>query len=437
MIQSRVSEKFGKHPKGLYLLFFTEMWERFSFYGMRALLVYYMMKQLMFSQEQSSSIYGFYTGFVYFTPFFGGIIADRWLGQRRTVILGGTLMAIGHFMMASETLFFPALAFLIAGNGCFKPNISTQVGNLYAEGDPRRDSAFSIFYMGINLGAFFSPLICGTLGEVYGWHYGFGAAGIGMVLGLIIYIWGQKKYLGDDRIMQKNAGTIKDEPLQKDDYGRIGALIVLAIFTIVFWCVYEQQGNTLALWADANTDRHIFMLFGSDWEMPASWFQSINPMFIFIFTPLITTLWAWQGRRGKEPSSVTKMGAGTILLGMSFIVMIGAAQAFTASGKVSAWWLVGCIFVLTIGEIYMSPVGLSLVTKVSPAKLVSMMMGMWFLADFFGNYMAGYVGTYWDKMSKESYFLMLACLAFAAGIGILLMLKPLKKYLSKGATSAL
>lgn len=419
------------HPKGLYFLFFTEMWERFSYYGMRALLVYYMMKQLMFTQEKSSSIYGLYTGFVYFTPFFGGILADRILGQRRTVIVGAVLMAIGHFLMAFQALFFLALIFLILGNGCFKPNISTQVGSLYPAGDHRRDRAFSIFYMGINLGAFFSPLICGTLGEVYGWHYGFAAAGVGMLVGLAIYLTGQK-YLAPDNIMKKAAGEVKDVPITKEDKTKISVLISLCLFNIIFWGVYEQQGNTMALWADVNTNRHVLAFLGSSWEMPASWFQSINPIFVFLFIPLINMLWTRQAKKCKEPSSIAKMAIGCILLGLSFIIMIGASRSYTLYGSASALWMVGCIAVLTVGEIYLSPVGLSLVTKLAPVKLVSMLMGMWFLSSFFGNYLSGYLGTYWEKMPKNSFFTMLIVLAVAGGLGMFAVIKPLKRAIGHG-----
>jgi POT family proton-dependent oligopeptide transporter len=415
------------HPRGLYFLFFTEMWERFSYYGMKALLVYYMMKHLLFTQEQASHIYGLYTGFVYFTPFFGGLLADRVLGQRRTVIVGAVLMAIGHFLMAVEVMFFPALLFLILGNGAFKPNISTQVGALYLPGDHRRDRAFSIFYMGINLGAFLSPLVCGTLGEVYGWHYGFSAAGVGMLAGLAIYLIGQK-HLAPDYIARRTSGEVpRHEALSRDDRSKILGLVVLMIFVIIFWGVYEQQGNTLALWADVNTDRHIL-----GWEMPASWFQAFNPAMIILLTPVITSFWSWQARRDSEPSSVAKMVIGCMLLGGSFVVMIFAARVSTEQQTVSIWWLFSCMVILTIGELYLSPVGLSLVTKLAPARMVSMLMGMWFLSSFAGNYMAGYLGTFWEKMPKADFFLILSLLAFGAGIGMFAVLRPLKRAIGHG-----
>jgi POT family proton-dependent oligopeptide transporter len=417
-----------RHPTGLYVLFLTEMWERFSYYGMRSLLVYYMIKHLQFTQERSSQIYGLYTGFVYFTPLFGGMLADRLVGQRRIVILGAVLMAMGHFMMAAESLFFPALLFLILGNGAFKPNISTQVGALYPPGDNRRDRAFSIFYMGINLGAFFSPLVCGTLGEEIGYHWGFGAAGVGMVIALIIYLSGQK-HLAPDMIMQKKASGKRAAPgpMTPEDRLKIGAIFLMMALSIVFWSVYEQQGNTLALWADAHTDR---MIFG--WQMPAPWFQSFNPLMIFLLVPVLNMLWERQDRRGKEPSSVAKMGIGCILLGAAFLIMILPARQLAATPRASMLWLASCAMLLTIGEIYFSPVGLSLVTKIAPARIVSMMMGVWFLSSFFGNYLSGYLGTFWEKIPKQNFFLLMFSLSFAAGLAFLALLKPLKRAIGYG-----
>jgi len=408
-------ELFG-HPKGLYVLFFTEMWERFSYYGMRALLIYYMTKHLLLSQGQASQIYGLYTGFVYLTPFFGGMLADRVWGQRKTVIVGGVLMAIGHFLMAFEKLFYPALVFLVLGNGAFKPNISTQVGSLYQPGDARRDRAFNIFYVGINLGAFCSPLVCGTLGEVYGWHWGFGVAGVGMVIGLLIYIWGQR-YFPPECAVRRPAADCRTGggALTADEKGRVWLLIFMCLFSSVFYMAYEQQGNTMALWEDEDTDRHIF-----GWEMPATWFQSFNPLFIFLLTPLVTSLWAWQARRGREPDAIVKMAVGCMLLGLSFLVLIPAAAMYDVDGTpVNMLWTIGSIFILTVGELYLSPVGLSLFTKLSPPHMASMMMGVWLMSSFAGNFLAGYIGTFWDVLPKEMFFLLLAAISFAAGAGIL------------------
>ena len=443
------------HPVGLYVLFFTEAWERFSYYGMRALLVLYMVDYLIHRVETGSSyvlgfalvrhtiesvfgpmtiqplasqIYGLYTGFVYLTPFFGGMLADRLLGQRKTVVVGGVLMAIGHFLMAIESMFLVALCFLIVGNGCFKPNISTQVGSLYAEGDPRRDRAFTIFYMGINLGAFFSPLVCGTLGQLYGWHYGFTAAGVGMVAGLMLYLWGQR-YLAPDQLTrarqmhsEQASGSAAVQKLTPAEWKAIIGLVVLCLLNIIFWGVYEQQGNTIQLFADRNTDWHIF-----GWEMPSTWFQAVNPMFIFLFTPLLNLFWGWQSVRRKEPTSVSKMAIGCALLGVSFLPLIYITAGLGADQRISFLWLVGGTFIYTVGELYLSPIGLSLVTKVAPARLVSMLMGMWFLSSFFGNFLSGYLGTYYEKMSREAFFAMLAILAVVAGAAIVALSKPLQK----------
>jgi POT family proton-dependent oligopeptide transporter len=442
------SEKtiFG-HPAGLFVLFFTEMWERFSYYGMRALLVLYMVDYLIkraqagtthvvgFAglqhviegvygplgvQPLASEIYGLYTAFVYLTPLFGGMLADRILGQRKTVIIGASLMAIGHFLMAVESMFLVALFFLILGNGCFKPNISTQVGGLYPKGDPRLDRAYTIFYAGINLGAFFSPLVCGTLGQVYGWHYGFGAAGVGMVLGLVLYLWGQR-FLAQDSLTRAKAAHTENKPLTSAQWKAIGGLIVLAILNIVFWMVYEQGGNTLQLFADRNADWHVFGL-----NIPSTWYQSINAMFIFMLTPFLNMLWGWQARRKTEPSSVTKMAMGCCLLGLSFLPLIFISRGLGDTARISVLWLVGSTFIYTLGEMYLSPIGLSLVVKVSPPRLVSMLMGVWFLSSFFGNYLAGHIGTYYEKMSHPSFFLMLLAFAVGAGIAIFALQRPLK-----------
>jgi POT family proton-dependent oligopeptide transporter len=463
--------RFG-HPPGLFVLFFTEMWERFSYYGMRTLLVLYMTKYLFLEgrpekvlgyqmvkgtleaiygpleiQPLSSQIYSLYTGFVYLTPFFGGLLADRVLGQRKTVFVGGILMAIGHFLMAFEHLFYIALLFLIFGNGAFKPNISTQVGNLYPPGDPRRDRAFSIFYVGINLGAFLQGLIVGSLAAGLGapvtegpnpsfdpanpgrgWHYGFAAAGVGMMLGLIVYLAGQR-YLASDNVMKRKdavADKPKAEPLTRAERASVLALCVLCALNIVFWAVYEQQGNTMQLWATDNTSWP--RIFG--WQIPSTWFQSFNPFMIFIFTPLLNLLWARQAKKGKEPSSVAKMAIGCLILGVSFIFMVIGTK-IVGDGRGSLFWPLTCTAMLTAGELYLSPIGLSLVTKVAPARIVSMMMGMWFLSSFFGNKLSGDIGMYYTRMDKTSFFLMLTILGVAAGIAIWAFNRPLKRAIGK------
>jgi proton-dependent oligopeptide transporter, POT family len=436
------AELFG-HPRALPFLFATEMWERFSYYGMRALLTLYMVKYLLAAphaehvvglagfhralefvfgplapQPLASQIYGFYTGFVYLTPIFGGLLADRMLGQRRTVILGAALMAVGHFMMAFETLFLFALGFLILGNGCFKPNISTQVGSLYAPGDRRRDRAFSIFYVGINLGAFFSPLVCGTLGEEWGWHYGFAAAGVGMTIGLIVYL-AATPTLPRDAFAKRETTS---EPLRREAWVAIAALMVLFVPVSLFWATYEQQGNTIVLWADRFTDRHVDLLLFA-FDIPVTWFQAFNPFMIFAFTPFIVALWRWQGAR--EPSTVSKMAIGCFLNAASWLIMFAVAHA-AGDGRASWLWLFAYFVVITVGELYLSPTSLSLVTKVAPARVLSMMMGVWLATSFTGNFLAGYLGTFWSSMSKPSFFLMLAVVSGISGLFIALVSRPLR-----------
>ncbi|RME22515.1 MAG: MFS transporter [Deltaproteobacteria bacterium] len=459
---TRFEEKVG-HPPGLFFLFFTEMWERFSYYGMRGLLVLYMVNYLFVETRQArqgseemipgdpgqvigletirsvlesifghleiqplaSQLYGLYTGLVYLTPVLGGYIADRYLGQRKTVFVGGILMAIGHFLMASEAMFFFALLFLIFGNGFFKPNISTQVGGLYPEGDHRRDRAFSIFYVGINLGAFLSNLVCGTLAAVYGWHWGFGAAGVGMMAGLVIYTLGQR-HLAADNVMQKKAEhrDVTEDKLTPEEWRRVIALCALCGLNIVFWAVYEQQGNTMQLWADEQTIWPT--IFG--FTIPSTWFQSFNPFVIMLGTPLLLAFWKWQERRGKEPSSVAKMAIGSIILGLSFLIMVWGAHV-VGDGKGSMFWPLACTLMLTVGELYLSPVGLSLVTKVAPIRIVSLMMGVWFLSSFLGNYLSGLIGSLYGVLPRDGFFMLLTVLGVGTGLAMWAFNKPLKKAL--------
>ena len=439
-------------PAGLFVLFFTEMWERFSYYGMRALLVLYMVDYLLKNvragtvhvlgygplergieaifgpqniQPMASQIYGIYTALVYLTPLLGGMIADRLLGQRKTVVIGAVLMAIGQFFLVAESMFLVGLFFLIVGNGCFKPNLATQVGGLYPPGDPRLDRAYSIYYMGVNLGAFFAPLVCGTLGQRLGWGYGFGAAGVGMVCGLIFYLWGQK-YLAEDSLTRAKKAHTEKVPLTSREWKVIVALMVLVIINALFWAVYEQQGNTLQIFADRNADWHVL-----GFEMPSTWFQSVNPMFIFALTPLLIPFWGWQSGRGKEPGSISKMALGCTMLGVSFLPLIYIAHGMGETERISFLWLVGSTLILTVGELYLSPIGQSLVAQVAPPSLVSMLMGMWFLSNFIGNYFTGYLGTFYEKMSREMFFVMLGGLGLIAGAAIFALGKPLRNAMGR------
>ena len=441
------------HPRALTFLFATEMWERFSYYGMRALLVLYMVKYLLLPgqaenviglgalkqmyeamfgplgvQAFSSQIYGLYTGLVYLTPVFGGLLADRVLGQHRTILLGAALMAIGHFIMAFESLFLVALTLLILGNGAFKPNMSAQVGGLYAPGDRRRDRAYTIFYVGINIGAFLAPLVCGTLGEELGWHYGFTAAGVGMTLALVIYLCAIPS-LPPDELHQAIATGTEHAPLTRSEWRGILALLVLFIPTALFWAVYEQQGNTIALWADDHTDRFINLLVWRG-EIPVTWFQAFNPFLIFAFTPLIVALWARQAARGAEPSTVTKMALGCFGVALANLIMIGAV--WEAAGDEASWlWLLGYFVVVTVGELYLSTIGLSLVSKVAPARMVSMLMGLWLATSFTGNLLAGWLGSFWSGMDKGMFFLMMAGIAAFAGAVIFAFNRPVERVIKE------
>ena len=439
-------ELFG-HPRGLTYLFSTEMWERFSYYGMRSLLVLYMVKYLLNPgtvdsvigfpglrgalegvfgpldiQPLASQIYGLYTAFVYLTPIFGGYLADRWLGRRRTVIIGAVLMALGHFMMAFEPLFLFALLALILGNGAFKPNISTQVGRLYAPGDQRRDRAYSVFYVGINLGAFFSPLVCGTLGEEIGWGYGFSAAGIGMLIALGIYVYALR-ILPPDEPRLARADTARPRLTPEERRG-VTALLLLFIPVTFFWAGYEQQGNTIALWADGFTDRAIDLGF---WQatIPTTWFQSFNPFMIFAFTPFIVALWRRQAARNAEPTTVTKIAIGCLGVALANLIMAYAAWHAGESAKASWLWLFAYFVVITLGELYLSPTSLSLVTKIAPASIVSLMMGVWLATSFAGNFLAGWLGSYWSAMDKPDFFLMIAGVGALAALLVWLIGRPL------------
>jgi POT family proton-dependent oligopeptide transporter len=453
-LRRRAPRDFLGHPRGLAFLFSTEMWERFSYYGMRSLLVLYMVKYLLLAEHAenvigltalrsffegmfgrleaqpfSSHIYGLYTGLVYFTPFFGGLLADRVLGQHKTIVIGASLMAIGHFMMAFEPLFLFALIALILGNGCFKPNMSAQVGTLYQHGDPRRDRAYSIFYVGINLGAFLAPLVCGTLGQEVGWHYGFGAAGIGMTVGLLIYLYALSSNAlpMDEYHRSKTAGEYRG-PLDRIERRAVIALFLLFLPNTLFWATYEQQGNTIALWADDYTDRTVNLIFWHG-EIPTTWFQAFNPFMIFAFTPFVVALWARQARSGSEPSSISKMALGCFGVTLANIIMAGAAWQAGGAPDASWLWLLAYFVVITIGELYLSPVGLSLVSKAAPARMVSMMMGVWLGTSFIGNFIGGWLGSFWSSMDKMSFFLMIAGVAALAGVVIAAFNRPLGKIL--------
>ncbi|HEX4105213.1 MAG TPA: peptide MFS transporter [Rhizomicrobium sp.] len=440
------------HPRGLTTLFGTEMWERFTYYGMRALFIYYLTMEVLLPghvehvlfypqikafyewmsgplnvQQLSSQIYGAYTGLVFATPLLGGWIADKYLGQRKTVVIGILLMGIGQFMLTSEALLFPSLLLIIFGTGFLKTNTSAQVGMLYAAGDSRRDRAYSIFYVGINVGGAIGPLIIGFLGETYGWRWGFAAAGVGMVAALVNYIYGWRSLPAERRVESHKSAH---KPLTHAEWKSVGALILLVIPVTLWWACYEQQGNTIALWAMDNTNRALIPGV-IDWQIPATWFQSINSMMILAFTALLVPFWAWQAKRHQEPNSMTKMVYGSFLQTLSYLVLALAAW-YTGGVKASWLWSVLFFAFVTLGELYLSPISLSLYSKVAPLKIASLMMAVNFLPNFLGGgLLQGYLGTYWTTMSKPTFFVMIAAISAIAGLIIWAMERPLRPLLQE------
>ncbi|MBM3552023.1 MAG: peptide MFS transporter [Alphaproteobacteria bacterium] len=433
------------HPRGLAFLFSSEMWERFSYYGMRALLVLYMVDYLLTPERANaalgldalkrgleavsgplapqpfaSQIYGLYTGLVYLTPILGGFVADRAFGRRRTIVIGAALMAVGHFMMAFDRLFLIALFLIALGCGGFKPNISVQVGELYARKDARRDRAYSIFYVGINIGAFFAPLVCGTVGETIGWHYGFACAGAGMIIGLVTYVIGLPSLPGDPPPRERRAPTAQSRAKLRRS---VGALMLLFAPSALFWAAFEQQGNTIALWAAQSTDRGVD-LFGWRADIPVTWFQAFNPLMIFLFTPPLVSLWARLARFGREPSTIRKMTLGCLGVAASYGVL--ALAAWTSDGGKSSWlWLLAYFSVITISELHFSPIALSLVSHVAPEGARSALMGLWFTSMFLGNLLAGWLGGLWSSLASVYFFLLMSVLGLAGALIVEAARRPL------------
>jgi POT family proton-dependent oligopeptide transporter len=476
------------HPRGLSTLFFTEMWERFSYYGMRALLILYMTARhgeggLEFDVATAGAIYAVYTASGYMASLPGGWIADNLLGHRKSVVLGGLLIAAGNFMLATPVLvlFYVGLATIAIGTGLLKPNASTMVGMLYEEDDPRRDSGFSIYYMGINIGAFTAPLICSFIGEQINWHLAFVASGVGMILGLIQYVYGSR-YLGE---AGKHPAPAKDAHEKQrrvrsfvigigsivaivallvilaktgvvnvtvegvsNAFGVVLALIALFTFTWIFkaghwtlternrlvvivllffcaalfWGAFEQHGSSINLFARDFTNRVIF-----GWEFPAGYFQSLNALFIVVFAGVFAWLWIWLHRRNNEPSSPGKFAMGLMLVGLGYLIMVAAAVFASGGGRVSPLWLVSAMLLHTFGELSLSPVGLSTVTKLAPARVGGLMMGVWFLAGSIGNYAGGRLAGFYETLPLPKLFLIVAVVPIAAGLLLFLFVKPIKK----------
>ena len=416
------------HPKGLYLLFCVEMWERFSYYGMRALIVLYMVQNLMYSTQKAGNIYGFYTGLVYLTPLIGGYLADRYLGQRRCISTGAILMIWGLLLLAfgPKSLFLLSLCLMIIANGFFKSNISSLLGLLYENNEDKKDSAYTIFYMGINLGAFFSPLVCGTLAVKYGYEYGFASAGVGMLIGLIFYKLFENRWLGEYGLKPVGVKSVAEDDKNEQQNSaqqnsRLGALLVLMLFTVPFWVCFEQAGSSLTLFAQYMTDRNFF-----NWEIPTGYFQSLNPLFIILLAPLMSVLWGSLRNKSKEPSSVEKFAIALFLIAVSFVVLAFAGY-LSVKGLVSPLWLVVGYFIMTVAELCLSPIGLSLVSKLAPKKFLSLIMGCWFLTSFLGNLIAGMVGGKYDALAPAQLFGMLAIVSFVSFLLLLCFIPKLSK----------
>lgn len=416
----------GKHPKGLVILFFTEMWERFSYYGMRAILVLYLTREtiganpgLGWTDNEALALYGWYTMLVYIMAIMGGYVADRLLGQKKTVLIGGILIAVGQLSLAlsGSAAFYSGLTMLVLGVGCLKPNISTMVGGLYKQGDALRDSGFTIFYIGINIGAFGAPLLVGYIGEVYNWHIGFALAGIGMLFGLAVYLWGHKylQNVGDYTPVKKIEGSHKNAPLTKIEKDRIIVLFISFLIVIVFWAAYEQAGGLMNLYTEEKINRIVF-----GWEIPASIFQSVPALFVVILGTPVAAYWTKRYKKGKETSSLFKMAIGTIITGSGFLMMSIAAIQAASAGKAMLVWLVLAYLLHVIGELSLSPVALSFITKLAPVKYASLMMGIYFAATGLGNKVAGLVGELATFTGEFEVFT--GIFIFCALIGLLLLL---------------
>ncbi len=474
---TRPRPEVGGHPKGLYILFFAEMWERFSYYGMRALLIFYLTQHWLFNDSASNIVYGAYVSLVYITPVLGGWLADRYLGQRKAVLFGAILLTIGHFCMAFEgtggqndptiNIFWMALAFIIVGSGFLKANISVIVGQLYPRTDVRRDGAYTIFYMGINVGAAVGTIIAGYLGQTLGWAYGFGAAGIGMLLGLVVFILGKPLLLGrgeppkplakSTEMTMYGVGIVgvvvmwlliqyqsvvgglmlisgvallgyvlfEAFKLEKEPRERMFAILFLIALQPLFWGLFEQAGGSLNLFTDRYIDRQ---------GVPASLFQSINPIYIILLAPVFASLWTWLGKRGLEPSTPAKFGLGLVQLGFGFLVLVWGAATVPADVAVPVIFLFGIYLFHTTGELCLSPVGLSAMNRLSPTHLASLVMGAWFFATAGGNYVAGMIGAATGgedgEMTREatlSIYQTIGLVAMAIGVGVILISGLVKK----------
>jgi proton-dependent oligopeptide transporter, POT family len=431
---------FFGHPRGLSTLFFTEMWERFSYYGMRAFLILYMVHALGFDDKHAGSVYGTYTASAWAAAIFGGIIADRWLGQYKSVLIGGIIIAAGHFTLAFHALpfFYTGLAFIVIGTGLLKPNVSGIVGSLYETNDARRDAGFSIFYMGINLGAALGPFIAGYLAQRVDWHLGFACAGVGMTLGLVQYVLGRKRLQPAVERLERQRREARAETraagdgrraesgptvggFTKSEWKRLGAMAVFFVFAAVFWGAYEQAGSTLNLFGDRYTRTSIL-----GFSFPSSWFLTVQAIFVIVLAPAFA--WLWMRLGNYEPSTPAKFAIGLFFIGLSFVFLLLPAFRLQDSPgiRVSPFWLIGCYFIQELGELSISPVGLSVFTKLSPVKIVGFMLGVWFLADSVGNKAAGFAAGFISSAPLPQLFGVIAAVCLGSSVIAFAIIKPVR-----------
>ena len=429
MTEPAVTDRtFFGHPRGLSTLFFTEMWERFSYYGMRGFLILYMTKALGFTDPHAGSVYGNYVGSVWLAAIVGGFVADRGLGQYRSVLIGGILIALGHFALAFHPLpfFYAGLSLIVAGTGLLKPNASTLVGALYEPGDERRDAGFSIFYMGINVGALVGPLIAGKLAEGVDWHLGFACAGIGMSLGLVAYVLGRRRLQPAlDRLATRptkgaSVGTAAAPQLTAADRGRIAAVVVFFLFASLFWGAYEQAGSTLNLFADRYVHLEALGI-----KLYASWFVSIQAAFVIVLSPAFAWLWVKLGTR--QPSSPAKFALALLFMGLAFLLLVPAGALAQGGLKVSPLWLVGAYFIEELGEVCLYPVGLSVVTKLAPTRIVGLMMGVFFLSNALGNKLAGWSAGFISTTPLPMLFGATAGICLGAALIMFMVIRPVRR----------
>ncbi len=423
------------HPKGLFILFFTELWERFSFYGMRAMLVLYLTRAtsesfnpgMGWTSAEAISLYGTYGMMVYFMGIFGGIAADKWLGQKKAVLFGGILIIFGQFALAIDSIamFYTGLILLVCGVGLLKPNISTMVGGLYKKGDGRRDAGFILFYIGINIGALAAPFIAGTVGETINWHLGFSIAGFGMIIGQIVFVFGGKhlKHVGNLLKHSETHSHLATQPLTKIEKDRIIVLLLSFVIVIVFWAAYEQAGGLMSLYARDSVDRFVL-----GFEIPTTWFQSLHALYVVLIGAPMAWLWLQWGKMGKESSAIFKMAVGMIVMSISFLILMGAVYdaSINILGKAPIYWLLFSYLLHVIAELSISPIALSFITKLAPLKYASLMMGTYFAVTGLGNKAAGMLGVYAQKSGEMTAFAIIAVACLIVGICLFALVKKLK-----------